>query len=134
MSLDDNQESEVEVNITSVIVDRLEGRVIHTPLIALSYAKGKRTLLGMDFLQKAEVIVQEVQSRPNTEENTCLLRNDEDKGLTHEQRNELSTLLKLYETVFEQGGDLTHFMGDRINTGDCPPVSIFKRAGLRSRG
>ncbi|GFS32495.1 hypothetical protein NPIL_22791 [Nephila pilipes] len=39
MSLADGQKSEVEVYITRV-VNRLEGRVIRTPLIALPYAKG----------------------------------------------------------------------------------------------
>ncbi|GFQ64497.1 transposon Tf2-6 polyprotein, partial [Trichonephila clavata] len=92
---------EVEVYTNSVVI-RLEGRVIRTPLIALPYAKGNRTLLGMDFLQKAgivqnlrhrnwffcdtpcrtydfvkEVLIQEVQSLLNLEENTCLLREDE---------------------------------------------------------
>ncbi|GFR01610.1 uncharacterized protein TNCT_334121 [Trichonephila clavata] len=102
MSLADGHKSEVEVYTTSVVI-RLEERVIRTQLIILPYAKGNRTLLGMDFLQKAgivlnlkhrnwffsdsphrtydfvkEAIIQEVQSRPNLEENTCLLRDDED--------------------------------------------------------
>ncbi|GFT35925.1 transposon Tf2-6 polyprotein [Nephila pilipes] len=114
-----------------------------------TYAKGNRTLLGMDFLQKAgivlnlqhnnwffsdslqrmydfakEVIVQEVQSRPNIEENTCLLRDDDAKCLTPEQRNEPSTLLKMYETALEPGGEPIPFMEHRINTGDSPPVSV----------
>ncbi|GFR01699.1 uncharacterized protein TNCT_450131, partial [Trichonephila clavata] len=101
MSLADGHKSEVEVYTTSVVI-RLEERVIRTQLIILPYAKGNRTLLGMDFLQKAgivlnlkhrnwffsdsphrtydfvkEAIIQEVQSRPNLEENTCLLRDDE---------------------------------------------------------
>ncbi|GFU62373.1 hypothetical protein TNCV_318821 [Trichonephila clavipes] len=52
MSLADGHESKVEVYTTSVVI-RLERRVICTSLIALPYAKGNRTLLGMDFLQKA---------------------------------------------------------------------------------
>ncbi|GFS93870.1 retrovirus-related Pol polyprotein from transposon opus [Nephila pilipes] len=120
MSLADGQKSELEVYTTSVVI-KLEGRVIRTPLIALPYAKGNRTLLGMNFLQKAgivlnlkhrnwyfsdspyrtydfvkKVIVQEVQSRSNNEENTCLLRDEEGKCLTPEQRNDLSTLLKMF--------------------------------------
>ncbi|GFS80657.1 hypothetical protein NPIL_173521 [Nephila pilipes] len=95
MSLADGYKSEGEVCTTSVVI-RLEGRVIRTPLIVLPYAKGSRTLLGMNFLQNAgivrnlkhhnwfcsdsphrtydfvkEVIIQEVQSRPNLEDNTC---------------------------------------------------------------
>ncbi|GFR16581.1 retrovirus-related Pol polyprotein from transposon opus [Trichonephila clavata] len=118
MSLADGHKSEVEVYTTSVVI-RLEERVIRTQLIILPYAKGNRTLLGMDFLQKAgivlnlrhrnwffsdsphrtydfvkEAIIQEVQSRPNLEENTCLLRDDEGKCLTLDQKNELGTLLK----------------------------------------
>ncbi|GFU58056.1 hypothetical protein NPIL_295491 [Nephila pilipes] len=56
MSLDDGQKFEVEVYSTNVVV-RLEGRVIRTPLIALSYAKGNRTLLGIDFLQKSGIVL-----------------------------------------------------------------------------
>ncbi|GFQ85473.1 retrovirus-related Pol polyprotein from transposon opus [Trichonephila clavata] len=113
MSLADGHKSEVEVYTTSVVI-RLEERVTRTQLIILPYAKGNRTLLGMDFLQKAgivlnlknrnwffsdsphrtydfvkEAIIQEVQSRPNLEENTCLLRDDEGKCLTLDQKNEL---------------------------------------------
>ncbi|GFQ78780.1 transposon Ty3-I Gag-Pol polyprotein [Trichonephila clavata] len=120
MSLADGHKSEVEVYTTSVVI-RLEERVIRTQLIILPYAKGNRTLLGMDFLQKAgivlnlkhrnwffsdsphrtydfvkEAIIQEVQSKPNLEENTCLLRDDEGKCLTLDQKNELGTLLKKY--------------------------------------
>ncbi|GFR26283.1 retrovirus-related Pol polyprotein from transposon opus [Trichonephila clavata] len=96
MSLADGHKSEVEVYTTSVVI-RLEERVIRTQLIILPYAKGNRTLLGMDFLQKAgivlnlkhrnwffsdsphrtydfvkEAIIQEVQSRPNLEEKYML--------------------------------------------------------------
>ncbi|GFT20177.1 retrovirus-related Pol polyprotein from transposon 17.6 [Nephila pilipes] len=106
MTLADGHKSEVEVYPTNVVI-RFEGRVIHTPLIALPYAKGNRKFLGMDFLQKAgiilnlkhlncffsdslnrtydfvkEVIIQEVQNRHNLEENTCLLHDDEGKCLT----------------------------------------------------
>ncbi|GFS34183.1 transposon Tf2-6 polyprotein [Nephila pilipes] len=148
MSIADGQKSEVEVYITNVVI-RLEGRVICTPLIALIYAKGNQTILGMDFLQKdyivlnlkhrhwffsdsthrtydfvKEVVFQEVQSRPNIEENTCLLSDDENKCLTPEQRNELCTLLKIFETVFEPGREPTPFTEHRINTGDSPPVSV----------
>ncbi|GFQ87254.1 uncharacterized protein TNCT_599831 [Trichonephila clavata] len=71
-----------------------------------------------------EIIIQEVQSRLNLEENTCLLREDEGKCLTPEQRNELGTLLNLYGTVFEPGGDSTSFIVPRINSGDNYLVSV----------
>ncbi|GFS37311.1 uncharacterized protein NPIL_466251 [Nephila pilipes] len=45
MSLADGHKYEVEVYITSVVI-RLEGRFNRTPLTALPYAKGNRTLLG----------------------------------------------------------------------------------------
>ncbi|GFR21130.1 hypothetical protein TNCT_636451 [Trichonephila clavata] len=56
MSLADGHKSEVEVYTTSVVI-RLEERVIRTQLIILPYAKGNRTLLGMDFLQKAGIVL-----------------------------------------------------------------------------
>ncbi|GFU06894.1 transposon Tf2-6 polyprotein [Nephila pilipes] len=120
MSLADGYKSEVKVYSTSVVI-RLEGHVIRTALIALPYAKRNRTFLGRDFLQKAgivlnlkhrnwffrdspyrtydfvkEVIIQESQNQPNLEENTCLLRDDESKCLTPEQRNELDLVLLAY--------------------------------------
>ncbi|GFT84050.1 uncharacterized protein TNCV_1149401 [Trichonephila clavipes] len=129
MPLADGHKSEVEVYTTSVVI-RLAERVIRTPLIALPYAKENQTLLGMDFLQKADIvlnlkhrnwffndtprrtfdfvkeaIMQEVQSRPNLEENICLLREDEVKYLMPEQeRNELVELLNFcMELCFNQG-------------------------------
>ncbi|GFT11742.1 CCHC-type domain-containing protein [Nephila pilipes] len=110
VSLADGHKSRVEIYTTSVVI-RLEGSVVCTLLIALSYAEGNRTLWVMDFLQKAGIILNQkhrnwffsdsphrtydfvkeviIQSRPNLEENTCLLHNDEGKCLTPEQKNEL---------------------------------------------
>ncbi|GFT01334.1 retrovirus-related Pol polyprotein from transposon 297 [Nephila pilipes] len=113
MSLTEGHKSEVEVYTTSVII-RLEGLVIRIPPIALSYAKGNRTIFGMHFLQTAgiflnlkhrnwffsdsphehmiffkEIIIQEVKSRPNIGMNTYLMRDDEGICLTPDQRNEL---------------------------------------------
>ncbi|GFR22236.1 uncharacterized protein TNCT_382921 [Trichonephila clavata] len=85
-----------------------------------------------------EVIIQEVQSRFNLEENTCLLREDEDKRLTPELRNELGTLLNLYGTVFEPGGDSTSFIVPRINSGDnhlvsvTPKFTVYRNTGAPS--
>ncbi|GFU19867.1 hypothetical protein NPIL_639091 [Nephila pilipes] len=56
MFLADGHKFEVEVYTTSIVI-RLEGRVIRTPLIALPYAKENPTLLGMDFLQKAGIVL-----------------------------------------------------------------------------
>ncbi|GFT92167.1 retrovirus-related Pol polyprotein from transposon opus, partial [Nephila pilipes] len=55
MSLVDGQKSELQTYTTSVVI-RYEGRVLLTPLIALPYATGNRTLLERDFLQKAGII------------------------------------------------------------------------------
>ncbi|GFT80265.1 uncharacterized protein NPIL_114411 [Nephila pilipes] len=54
MSLADGHKSEVEVYATSIAI-RLED--IRTPLIDLPYAKGNRTLLAMDFLRKADIVL-----------------------------------------------------------------------------
>ncbi|GFT98574.1 hypothetical protein NPIL_232781 [Nephila pilipes] len=55
-SLADGQKSEVEVYTTSVVI-KLEGRVIHTPVIALHYAKRNQILRRMDFLQKSGIVL-----------------------------------------------------------------------------
>ncbi|GFQ85125.1 retrovirus-related Pol polyprotein from transposon opus [Trichonephila clavata] len=147
MSLADGHKSEVEVYTTSVVI-RLEERVIRTQLIILPYAKGNRTLLGMDFLQKAgivlnlkhrnwffsdsphrtydfvkEAIIQEVQSRPNLEENTCLLRDDEavngiwgtacaDSGASHSIAGETLYLLLQKEGANFQKTQITMSLAD----------------------
>ncbi|GFS54322.1 retrovirus-related Pol polyprotein from transposon 17.6 [Trichonephila clavipes] len=56
ISLVDGHKSEVDVYTTSGVI-RLEERVIRTSLIALSYTKANRTLLGMHFLQKAGIVL-----------------------------------------------------------------------------
>ncbi|PRD19489.1 UNVERIFIED_CONTAM: hypothetical protein NCL1_57192 [Trichonephila clavipes] len=73
-----------------------------------------------DFVK--EVIIQEVQSRPDLEENTCLLHKDKVKCLIpEEKRNKLSEFRNLYGTVFESGGDLSSFIECHINPGNNPP-------------
>ncbi|GFT71298.1 hypothetical protein NPIL_11091 [Nephila pilipes] len=51
-SLADGHKSEVDVFTRNVDI-RLKGNIIRTPLIALPYAKGNRTLLGTDFFTKS---------------------------------------------------------------------------------
>ncbi|GFX13326.1 uncharacterized protein TNCV_2907491 [Trichonephila clavipes] len=90
-----------------------------------------------DFVK--ELINQEVQSRPNLEANTCLLREYEGKCLTPEQqRNEPGALLNLYGTVLEPVGDPTPFIERPINPEDNhlvsmpPKSSIYRNTGTLS--
>ncbi|GFT30998.1 hypothetical protein TNCV_1683621 [Trichonephila clavipes] len=80
----------------------------------------------------------EVQTRPNLEENTCLLHEDEIKCLILEKRNELGELLNLYGAVFEPGGDPTPFIEYCIKPGENhlvpvpPKLSMYRNTGALS--
>ncbi|GFV86427.1 hypothetical protein TNCV_3371571 [Trichonephila clavipes] len=78
-----------------------------------------------------EVIIPEDQSRPNLEENTCVLRKEKGKCLMLEQRNELDTLLNMFGTAIEPGGEPIPFIEHRINTRDNP---FFVRPSPKTLG
>lgn len=126
----------------------LEGREFKTPLIVLPDATNNSTLLGMDFLQKAKVVLNLAENKWNFSDeprrkysfvipyqtkrleeppivvNNCQLRENEGQQLTTSQRHETDALLNKYKTVFKVGGDATTFIEHHINTGNNPPVSV----------
>lgn len=149
MTLADGGKSQVEAYKTCVDIG-LEGRTIKTNLIALPHAKENRTLLGTDFLQDAGVVLDlkgrkwffkdvphrkydfgeetnlcDIKSTLNVESNTCKLREEEGKQLSKEEKSQLNTLLKQYETIFEPGGeDPTPYVEHFIKTQNHPPVAV----------
>ncbi|GFY67493.1 retrovirus-related Pol polyprotein from transposon opus [Trichonephila inaurata madagascariensis] len=110
----------------------LEGRKFKIPFIILSDAKNNSTLLGVDFLENAGIVLNfrkncwtfcddsrksynfvtpyqstSVNVRP-VAINNCKLREDEGQELLGSQRAELDSLLKNHHSIFEVGEKLLH--------------------------
>ncbi|GFU15264.1 retrovirus-related Pol polyprotein from transposon 297 [Trichonephila clavipes] len=122
----------------------LEGRKFKTPFIILPDAKNNSTLLGVDFLENAGIVLNfrknswtfwddfrksynfatpyqstSVNVRPVVI-NNCQLREDEGGS----QRAELDSLLRNHHSIFEVGGEATPFIEHSINTENNPPISV----------
>ncbi|GFX93184.1 retrovirus-related Pol polyprotein from transposon 17.6 [Trichonephila clavipes] len=125
-------------------------KVIATELIILKNAKGNRTLLGIDFLTAAGIVLDLqrkqwyftetshrkynfVKAPPNinalltvdTEPHPCQLRKKEGTHLSLTQRKEINSLLEKYEECFQPGGEPTPIIEHRINTRDHLPVAVL---------
>ncbi|GFS74450.1 uncharacterized protein TNCV_784871 [Trichonephila clavipes] len=126
----------------SMVVDiGIQGKVIATELITLENAKGNITLLGIDFLTAAGIVLDLqrkqwyftetshkkynfVKASPNinalltvdTEPHPCQLRENEGTHLSLTQRKEINSLLEKYEECFRPGGNPTQIIEHRINT------------------
>lgn len=107
-------------------------------------SQNNETLLGIDFILKARLIIdfssmtwrsadQPRDIHPLTCENSrdpisCasinLLREDEGKFLSESEKGRLVDLLGEYTDVFEEVGEPTPFSEHRIDTGDHPPIAV----------
>ncbi|GFX31289.1 retrovirus-related Pol polyprotein from transposon 17.6 [Trichonephila clavipes] len=128
----------------------IQCKVIATELIILKNAKGNRTLLGIDFLTAAGIVLNLhrkqwyftetshrkynfVKAPPNinahltvdTEPHPCQLRENEGTHLSLTQRKEINSLLEKYEECFQPGGEPTPIIQHRINTRDHLPVAVL---------
>ncbi|GFW07434.1 retrovirus-related Pol polyprotein from transposon 297 [Trichonephila clavipes] len=126
----------------------LEGRKFKTPFIILPDAKNNSTLLGVDFLKNAGIVLNfrkncwtfwddfrksynfatpyqstSVNVRP-VAINNCQLRENEGKELLGSQRAELDSLLRNHHSIFEVGGEATPYIEHSINTENNPPNSV----------
>ncbi|GFW43451.1 retrovirus-related Pol polyprotein from transposon 297 [Trichonephila clavipes] len=126
----------------------LEGRKFKTPFIILPDVKNNSTLLGVDFLENAGIVLNfrkncwnfcddsqksynfvtpyhstSVNVRP-VAINNCQLREDEGQELLGSQRAELDSLLRNHHSIFEVGGEDTPFIEHSINTENNPPISV----------
>ncbi|GFT18555.1 retrovirus-related Pol polyprotein from transposon 297 [Trichonephila clavipes] len=126
----------------STVVDLyIEGKVIATEFLVLPDAKGNKTLLGLDFLNAAGIVL-DVQGRKwhfsgnpwkqykffkKTLEDITLsafeLREDEGKNLSPEQARKINILLDRNEACFQPGGEPTPYIEHRIDTGDHLPIA-----------
>ncbi|GFY75144.1 retrovirus-related Pol polyprotein from transposon 17.6 [Trichonephila inaurata madagascariensis] len=125
MSLADGQQTTGDTFTTQVMVE-IEGRSVLTKFIILPKAKGNRTLLGIDFLSSAGLVLDvkntcwyfwdnpthkypfgEELHTPSIAEKRCSnafqLREEEGESLTSVQKEKLTPLLESFQNVFEPG-------------------------------
>ncbi|GFW20684.1 uncharacterized protein TNCV_1049071 [Trichonephila clavipes] len=148
MTLADGRTQTTEILTTSVDIS-IQGKVIPTELLILKNARGNRTLLGIDFLTAAGIVLDLqrkqwyftetshrkynfVKAPPNInalltvdpEPHLCQLRKNEGTHLSLPQREEINSLLEKYEECFQPGGEPTPFIEHRINTRNHLPVAV----------
>ncbi|GFY07552.1 CCHC-type domain-containing protein [Trichonephila clavipes] len=128
----------------STVVDLyIEGKVIPTEFLVLPDAKGNKTLLGLDFLNAAGIVLdvqggkwhfsgnprKQYKFFKKTLEDITLsafeLRKDEGKNLSPEQARKINILLDRNEACFQPGGEHTPFIEHRFDTGDQPPIATY---------
>lgn len=135
--------------VTVQIPVKVADRVISCEFIALPEMTDNKTLLGIDFLQKADIVINVPGQRwcfssdPSREyayaseqapeavaicavppSTSVDLREDEGCALTVEQRRALNDVLRNHEAVFRPGGEPTDFVEHVIETGGHRPVSV----------
>ncbi|GBO14770.1 hypothetical protein AVEN_44482-1 [Araneus ventricosus] len=130
MVLADGSQTNMEAYTAPVSID-IEGRTVPIEMLALPKAKGNRTLLGTDFLEKSGIVldlknkswyfsdkphhkicfkedldVNSLQAAGSIIANSCQLCEDEDTTLTPEQREKMSYLLENLTASSSQGETL----------------------------
>ncbi|GFX09641.1 gypsy retrotransposon integrase-like protein 1 [Trichonephila clavipes] len=159
MTLADGRTQTTETLTTSVDIS-IQGKVIPTELLILKNARGNRTLLGIDFLTAAGIVLDLqrkqwyftetshrkynfVKAPPNInalltvdpEPHLCQLRKNEGTHLSLPQREEINSLLEKYEECFQPGGEPTPFIEHRINTRNhLPECARFKATNQKPAG
>jgi hypothetical protein len=148
MALADGHVRQTEI-LTTLVDITVQGKVISTELIVLKNAKANRTLLGVDFLTAAGIVLdlqrkcyyfsesprktfKLLESPPDfnalltvvTEPQSCQLRKNEGTHLSTDQQETLNALLRKYDACFQPGGEPTPFIEHRINTSDHLPVAV----------
>lgn len=143
IQLADGSVSDRRVLLADVVVDLFGTRVPNT-FVIFPNANVTETLLGIDFISKAKLILNFSEMnwatadeprviRPLRCENSrpvihCaavdVLREDEGTMLSPEQKQVLSNTLLLFDDIFQEGGGLTPFAEHRIDTGDHAPIAV----------
>lgn len=137
---------------TVTVPIKLAEKTVATDFIVLPKLRANRTLLGVDFLRKAGVVLdlsrhvwyfaekpantynfaQDVTfaneeppfSACAVEEPTYALRADEGATLTGNEKRRINELLHEYRDAFRSGGEPTDALEHSIDTGDHPPISV----------
>ncbi|GBL79877.1 Transposon Ty3-I Gag-Pol polyprotein [Araneus ventricosus] len=148
IALANGSRTTMEAHTALVSID-IEGRAVPIEMLVLPKAKGNRTLLSTDFLEKSGIVldlknkrwyfsdkphhkicfqedhdVNSLQTAGSIIANSFHLREDEGTPLNPEQREKMSYLLEKFGSVFKPGGDPTPYVVHNINTEKHPPVSV----------
>ncbi|XP_033222826.1 uncharacterized protein LOC117176682 [Belonocnema kinseyi] len=140
----DGEKSNREILIAELKVTLMD-KEIPTTVIIFPEAQNSVTLLGIDFLEDAEIIINAPQrvwkflgdstehelqygNISATMDNVQVsfvntMRSDEGSSLTEDQRIEIEKFLSDNEDVFAVGGEPTPYAEHRIDTGDHIPVA-----------
>ncbi|TLM46157.1 hypothetical protein FEC26_18900, partial [Acinetobacter baumannii] len=130
--------------LTTILPVRLEHIVIDIPFIIFPDSNDNETLLGIDFINAAKVIIDfhrhewyfstdakvhykllfEPMSRGVCIASSNMLRDDEGMHLQSAERQALSEFLIRHESIFTAGGGPTPFIEHCIDTGDHPPIAV----------
>lgn len=130
--------------LTTILPVRLEHIVIDIPFIIFPDSNDNETLLGIDFINAAKVIIDfhrhewyfstdakvhykllfEPMSRGVCIASANMLRDDEGMHLQSAERQALSEFLIRHESIFTAGGGPTPFIEHCIDTGDHPPIAV----------
>lgn len=143
VKLADGSVRNTEVLLTSVNVE-LGSLIVPIEFIIFPDALYNETLLGIDFITKAQLVVDfsnmtwftaispqdihplscESPREPLSCASINLLRDDEGRCLTESERMRLAEVLGEYADIFEEVGEPTPFAEHRIDTGDHPPIAV----------
>ncbi|XP_062524529.1 uncharacterized protein LOC134198871 [Bombyx mori] len=130
--------------LTTILPVRLEHIVINIPFIIFPDSNDNETLLGIDFINAAKVIIDfhrhewyfstdakvhykllfEPMSRGVCIASANMLRDDEGMHLQSAERQALSEFLIRHESIFTAGGGPTPFIEHCIDIGDHPPIAV----------
>lgn len=125
----------------------IENRVVPTTFTVLPHLKNNRTLLGVDFSEKAKIVLNvpencwyfcdspterhlffnetDIPNRLDVlQVNEWSLRPDEAELLDAEQTSLFNKMLEEYSDIFEPGGGPTGFAVHKINTTDHEPIAV----------
>ncbi|KAF8790020.1 hypothetical protein HNY73_005108 [Argiope bruennichi] len=124
----------------------VEEKNIQTELIVLKNARGNISLLGVDFLRAAGIVLDLKKGNwyfseypqiryhfiksphdintLHTKSHPCQLRVNEGTNLSSEQKERLNSLLEEYETCFQLEGEPTPFIEHKIDSSNYLPVAI----------
>ncbi|CAH2093702.1 unnamed protein product [Euphydryas editha] len=143
VKLADGTVRNTEVLLTSVNVE-LCSLIVPIEFIIFPDALYNETLLGIDFITKAQLVVDfsnmtwftakspqdihplscEIPRKPISCASINLLRDDEGRYLSESERMRLADVLCEYADIFEEVGEPTPFAEHRIDTGDHPPIAV----------
>ncbi|KAJ3666020.1 hypothetical protein Zmor_001478 [Zophobas morio] len=125
--------------VTNVDV-KIKDKITPTSLVIMPYLTQNHTLLGREFLKKANFGIDFqneccfFRDKPehtfkygiktnSVNINLITLRQNEAQKIKDTAKDEINTLLQKNNTIFEQGGETT-FATHRINTQNAVPISV----------